>query len=536
MITKDMNRRDFVKFLGRAGLSMSALGSMLSASGCSSSPKSFVGYKIPSLTPNSSDDLDLAEGLNYQVLLSYGDQLSSNQVFGFNCDFNAFLPLNRANTEGILWTNNESIDPYFTFVNSNDKYKRSKPQVDLERSLVGGSISHIKKVSDAWTLVKESKFNRRIDGTTKIPFAPESEIGGQKYGEGTLGNCAGGLTPWNTFLSCEENYHEFYGEVSFVNGKRKTTPSTDFFWERVYNRPPEHYGWVIEIDPKTGDSKTLVSLGRFAHEGATCVTNKDKRVVVYMGDDKPNQCFYKFVSSSPDSLEEGQLFVANLEENKWELLHYKDNPKLKGLFSSQLELLISTRVAAKKVGGTPLDRPEDVEVDPLTGDIYLCCTNNPVTGVKHGSILKLQEKDRNHAGTSFTSSVWLKGGPEAGFSSPDNLTFDKNGHLWMTCDVSEKRLNKGDYASFGNNALFFIPTYGPQAGKAFRMVIAPKDAELTGPWFTPDYETLFLSVQHPGSMSSKMKKLTSHWPLGAPHTPKPSVVAITGPLFKSLIG
>ena len=90
------------------------------------------------------------------------------------------------------------------------------------------------------------------------------------------------------------------------------------------------------------------------------------------------------------------------------------------------------------------------------------------------------------------------------------------------------------YTSFKNNALYVIPRYGEEAGKVIRVASAPKDAELTGPWFSPDGKTLFLSVQHPGEQTIDPKNPTSLWPFDKDNIPKPAVVAIKGDLIEKM--
>ena len=92
------------------------------------------------------------------------------------------------------------------------------------------------------------------------------------------------------------------------------------------------------------------------------------------------------------------------------------------------------------------------------------------------------------------------------------------------------------YMSFGNNSLYVIPRSGSQAGEVIRVASAPTDAELTGPWFSPDGSTLFLSVQHPGERTKDLRKLTSKWPFDKDGIPKSSVVTITGDLIRRLNG
>ena len=67
---------------------------------------------------------------------------------------------------------------------------------------------------------------------------------------------------------------------------------------------------------------------------------------------------------------------------------------------------------------------------------------------------------------------------------------------------------------------------GAKAGDAYQFASGPVEAELTGPYFTPDGNTLFMAVQHPGEETEDVASPTSTWPDG--DIPRPAVVAITG--------
>ncbi len=507
-----MKRRDFLTFLGVSGI-MATLPSDLLAK-AKQSP-------LPSLEPGKIDKLMTVEGISSKVLIRWGDRLNSEEKFGFNNDYIAFHSLEK--DKGILWVNHEYVDPKFI-----KGYERSKENIDLEMKEVGGSLLEIELKNGSWTMVADSSYNRRLDACTRIPFAWDEPIGGSDSAMGTLSNCAGGFTPWGTILTCEENYDMFYGDV---DRKGNQITRSEMQWNKFYpeNRP-QHYGWVVEVNPQTGKAKKLISLGRCAHECAAVTRGKNGRIVAYTGDDTINEHLYKFISDTNDSLERGKLYVANLEKGEWISLQLDENPILKKHFKSQTEIQIFTREAAKLVGATPLDRPEDIEFDPLTGNVLVSLTNNKPAGNYYGKILKVVESDPTSL--KFQHDTFLAGGKEIGFACPDNLVFDRKGNLWFTSDMSDRDMHQGPYAGLGNNVLFVFVRSGEQAGKVIRVAQAPIDAEFTGPCFAPDYKTLFLSVQHPGE-GGTLDKPTSTWPDGG--IPKSSVVMLSGPTLDRIV-
>jgi secreted PhoX family phosphatase len=364
---------------------------------------------------------------------------------------------------------------------------------------------------------------------------PAADIDGGPEAIGTLANCSGGVTPWGTALSCEENYQDYPAQLP--NG---------YGWDpEVYGK--RHYGWVVEVDPfdPTSTPRKHTALGRFRHENVAVAVGEDGTVVAYMGDDRNDSCVYKFVADAKVSgdraadmaiLESGKLYVADFANGAWLLLDYDTQDALKAatnsenqpLFAAQADVLADTRAAALALAATPMDRPEDIEVHPFTSDVYIALTNNTGHGNFHGQIVRLKETDGNVAAETFEWDVFAVGGPQSGFSSPDNLIFDGEGNLWMVTDISTSRHNKGIYKFHGNNALFFFHTDGPMAGYAFQFASGPVHSEMTGPAWTPDGKTLFLSVQHPGEESESVTELTSHWPEGGDAIPRPATVAITG--------
>lgn len=531
----NLKRREFLQFMGVTGLAATALTLPAWLTGCTTMQSS-NNFPFRSLDSISKDDLTLTHGFTSNLLMKFGDQINlKGETFGYDNDFIAFLKDPAANS-GYLWVNHEFVNPLFVHGVSL-REKRSRAQTLLEMKAVGGSLLWATKSDKSWNVDTSSSINRRYDALTPIPFAWSEPIAGSKTAIGTLANCAGGKTPWGTILTCEENYQDFYGEVRFENNKRIVDRKygNHLNWQHHFDYPPEHYGWVVEIDPKTGTAQKLVSLGRFAHENAVVKKVSDGRLVVYMGDDKADECIYKFISKNTDSLKEGVLYVADTLKGQWLPLDLELSPILKKYFKTQTEVLIRTREAAKILGGTPLARPEGMDIHPKTGALYAALTNNIAKGDVYGSIVKLEEEGADHLSMNFKISSFLTGSREMGFACPDNLIFDRKGNMWFTTDISERNIEEGQYKGLGNNALCYVPFEGPSAGNVYRIAVGPNDCELAGPCFADDGETLFLSVQHPGSGTRNLDNATSHWPEGGGATPKPGIVAITGESMRFLL-
>jgi len=465
------------------------------------------------LPPLRKNDVVVPKGFSYTVLASFGDTINAKgETFGDSTDLTVYFPIDALSggnnaEDGLLWVNHEFPVPgnYLKMLGIHpdavpkERLAQYPELLRLQKQAVGGSVIRVRKVKGTWKLVQDERYNRRIDATTPVqltgPARGSAAVKGATVVEGTLGNCGGGRTLWNTVLSCEENteYGTVYGWPDFID---------------------EHYGWVVEIDPFNPDApiRKHTALGRFAHENAAMTLTKDGRVVVYMGDDKADECFYKFVSAKKynpdrreanfDILESGTLYVADLLHCRWIPLDYETNEKLRTyqkdgqpFFKSQADVLTYTREAARAVGATPLDRPEDVEVHPLDGTVYLALTNNLRHGNFYGQILRFIPTDGDHGSDTFTFEVFAVGGPQSGLACPDNLCFDSAGNLWVAVDYDPGET--GAYAPFGNCGFFLIPTEGKNAGEALQFLSGPDGCETTGPFFATDEKTLFLGIQHP---------------------------------------
>lgn len=550
----------FVKGMAAAG---TVVGSLAAAPAASATPVAAV--RAATSTPFSQgwtsqparhvDDLVLPEGFTYDLVAAYGDRIGRGQSFGYNNDFLAFFPLD-SDHDGLLWVNHEYPDPFFVHGNT-DPASKTAEQIRLEQYVVGGSVIHVRREGGVWKLVPDDHLARRITGVSpriRMTGAGVGDTGvaGQApvpaWADGSLANCAGGVTPWGTALSAEENWSDYGASEGFGYGW-----GADFAPENNAG-----YGWILEVNPYDPESapKKHTNLGRLRHENATVWASEGKQLVVYTGDDSTDKFLYKFVSEgsyqesrgtgNSELFERGQLYVAEFAPASQDARVTSGTGRWHEVEMSPAALYdVDTWVRAQPWFNPvtfQLNRPEDAAIDAADNSLYTTLTNNSDLGDLHGRIRRLAEDGDDPTALAFTWSDIAIGGPDAGkFSSPDNLTFDRFGNLWMVTDVSSGSLiTNEDYAWHQNNGMFMIRIDGDQAGTVFRFAASvPNQAESTGPVFNPAEDAMFLAIQHPGEETSgeggvrgRPETYTSYWPHGNkttgenPSQPLPAVVAI----------
>jgi secreted PhoX family phosphatase len=287
-------------------------------------------------------------------MLAFPAAAAQSTQFGYNCDYVAFFPLGtgskEASTRGILAVNHEYTNPELMFIDYNEK-SSTATQVDVQLAAHGLALVEIELVSDKWKPLRNSRYNRRITAETLMELSGRAagnellktsyDSAGRKV-RGTLNNCGGGITPWGTLLTAEENFNQYFANRNNLadSDPRKAIQvryglpigNSERRWENFHSRfdlakdpnEPFRFGWVVEIDPLNPKfvPKKRTALGRMKHEAATVVVAPDRRVAVYTGDDERFDFIYKFVSKRQMSkrrednfslLDEGTLYVAKLE-------------------------------------------------------------------------------------------------------------------------------------------------------------------------------------------------------------------------------
>lgn len=485
---------------------------------------------------------------------------------------------------GLLTVNHEYTDPRLMFPGYDPDFPTFN-EVNTEIAAHGLSVVLVYRMYDEWRYWSGSRYNRRIHGETEMAITgpaagdPLMKVSYDPSGtavRGMLNNCGGGKTPWGTLLTCEENFNQYFGNASSLTADSPTAASHARYglpsgesrrkWERFHDRfdlskdpnEPFRFGYVVEIDPydPSYKPKKRTALGRMKHEAAVTTIAPSGQAVVYMGDDQRFDYIYKFVSQGSfnrsnrsqnmELLDAGTLYAAKFNDDgsgEWIALVAGQ-----GMLAewTPAEVAIKTREAADLVGATAMDRPEDVEVNPTTGKIYAAMTNNtrrtaeqvdaanPRANNRFGHIIEITETNNNHAGDSFQWEIFMLCGDPAnveagtyfaGFdpsavspiSNPDNLLFDSAGNLWIATDGQPRTVD-------GNDGIYACPTFGPDRGFVRQFLSGVIGSEIASLEMTPDDETLFAAIQHPGEGSTILEP-SSGWPDFNLNPPRPGVVA-----------
>lgn len=214
-------------------------------------------------------------------------------------------------------------------------------------------------------------------------------------------------------------------------------------------------GYVWEIEPLTGVVRKITGLGRYAHE--TGVVDP-KTGEVWSTDDtydpaKGRGAIYKFVPDTYGDLSAGKLYVLDTVERRWIMIEDPENAPAE----------------AKAKGATLFMKPEDAEFGP-DGHLYVSISETDQNGVNWGRVLRIHP-------TSLHVKDFVVG-EQDGLNMPDNLAFDGKGRLYIVED-----------SNFTNQVWV-----AERSGK-LQLFAELVTGEASGPWFTADYQHMFLNLQ-----------------------------------------
>ncbi len=424
MNTLSVSRRQFLAATGTAFAGLIASGCVLRQPLATAANAASYGP----LVPDPAGLFDLPQGFSYRILSQLGDAMhDGGKVPDYADGMGCFaLPGNR-----LALVRNHELQV------QQDAGGNPSPGYDNRANgtvLPGGTTTLI---LDARTLDVQRQF-RSLSGTIR--------------------NCAGGITPWGSWLTCEEDVTRA--------GERGVS---------------KDHGWIFEVPASaTGlvDPVPLKAMGRFNHEAAAV----DPRTgVVYLTEDRDDGLLYRFIPRTRDKLIDGGRLQALVVEKfpdsrnrasqaiapaSWHKVRWIDLDDPESPADD-----LRKRGAAR--GATLFARGEGIHMGD--GELYFCCTSGG--NAKLGQIFRL--RPRQDQLQLFFESTSIEQ-----FNYGDNLTIAPDGHL-VVCE--------DQYTREVDNHLRGISP----AGEAYTLARLRRQTELAGACFAPDGKTLFVNVFSP---------------------------------------
>ena len=307
-------------------------------------------------TVGIEDRLTLPEGFRADVLAAWGDRLGTSR-FGFNNDHLGFVQ--HSPDRASMTVNFEYISPTPWVEGFADVVGHSLPFRELVQALadrngvidcsdlghdtalwlvirsvadeamtdLGLGVMSLKRNGDGAWVREHASHDRRITGLTGLLDASQRLVStgpavavfqatdrlGYDDGLGaeiigSFANCGGGITPWGTVLSAEENIQSQVAEPVFADGSSVAPSERPFVCRNkriaglgnVYGLAGNKYGWMVEVDPEAPDQpvRKHTALGRFRHEAVAVRAEVGQPLQVYSGCDRRGGHLYRFVSSA----------------------------------------------------------------------------------------------------------------------------------------------------------------------------------------------------------------------------------------------
>jgi uncharacterized protein len=471
----------------------------------------------PMALPVKQDDT-VARGYRRDVLLRWGDRVAYDAPrwepnfprpeaaagqFGWDARVAALAVPQRQAADGvpraILAVLHPTVDPFMAWPGGGT----DRPSVAA--AMQGASLLNLERLGSGWVVVDGGYQTRRLHGGTLCRLSGPQAGGGSV--QGLLGLQGGCTTPWGTLLLAEGDPAPWIARLGAADRRFASAGG---------------FGWVAELDPfDPGAVPTKrTALGRFGHGDVAATLARDGRAVVYMTDRRANGFLRRFVSSGPatvpGALDAGTISVARFAGGRLDWLPVRPDGD-----GGQAE------------GGSPLDTPAGLGLDPTGPRLVLCCHGSPAR--PRGYALEISATEGDDAApdatvrTLFVAGLPWEGGqygPGAarlprGTAWPENpsaVAVDGRGRAWIGTD-------RAGVVGAQADGLYVCDLDGPGRGVPLPIYGAPRAGAIGGAALTPDGEVLFTAVRHPGAEpGARFERPGTRWPEFAPGVPPRSAL------------
>lgn len=418
------------------------------------------------LMPDPARLLDLPRGFSYRIVSQAGEPMSDGLVTPAAFDGMAAFPV-RGRRDLIALVRNHEIWPD-----------------DEVGGAFGAGHQRLTSIPGAKLFDVAADGSPKLGGTTTLIWDMRSQrlLRSHLSLAGTCGNCAGGPTPWGSWLSCEETIEKDPPLVSRA------------------------HGWVFEVPSSaTGlvDPVPLTAMGRFVHEAAAV---DPRSGIVYLTEDRPDGLFYRFLPNVRGELWRGGRLQALglIQDPDRDLRNWPaDGSEYSGAGS---QLRVGGSGAVRWIDMDGVDSPdgdlkdrgfakgavrfargEGITLGRRHGrsDIYVCCT---MGGPKRlGQVWRYRpstaEGTATEGGQPGRLQLFVETEDQARLKYCDNITATPWGGL-ILCEDGPEHLPQ------------FLRGVTPD-GKLYALA-ANAYSEFAGACFSPDGTTLFVNVQTPG--------------------------------------
>lgn len=448
-----ISRRHFIKQSGAIALGFTGLYTLM---GCTINGTQMNGQLITGFGPLKSDPagvFDLPARFSYKIISRFGQTMEDGLRVPHRPDGMATFPGDDGRT--IIIRNHE---------------------VDWDSPLTEGPFGNDTALYNNFNKSKMydtgTAEHQCMGGTSTMIFNTQSQELESQYLSltGTIRNCAGGPTPWNTWISCEETVEKAHGPLK------------------------KDHGWVFEVPssmtPVVADPVPIKSMGRFNHEA---VAVDPKSGIVYLTEDRHDSLLYRFIPEVRGELLRGGTLQAlvvkdreSLDTRNWEEVLVERNTDMEVLWID-LENIEAPeddlRIRGFESGAARFARGEGMWYGD--GQIYFACTNGGQN--QKGQIFTYTPSEDEGTAQEVNNpgrlELFVEPNDSTLIENADNLTVSPSGDLVVCEDGNGDQYlvgitPEGQFYKLGKNAI--------------------SDSELAGATFSPDGTTLFVNIQHEG--------------------------------------